>query len=210
MRRGRRKINKCSIAAIVSSVFVVIVVVCVVWIEKRIEPKLREICSNYCEMKLSQVMSESVENVIHSENIKYEEIALQNEADGKLSSISINTEYVNKLQSEVLNLISEKLNNSETEMVIPLGNISDTFLLNGHGPDVRVKLLLNGAVDSDIESNFETAGINQTCHILSMKLSAKATVVLPSESIPIKADITCPIAQNIIIGDIPDVFLNNY
>ena len=210
MRKGKRKLNKRTAAVIAAAVFSLIVIVIIRAIDSRIEPRVKEICSNYCKMHLDEIMSGAVMKVIEENEISYNDIVIRNEKNGSLNSLEIRTEKVNLLQTQVIKKIMSKIQNDYTELVIPLGSVSDSFFLSGRGPDIKVRLMLSGGVDTDIVESFKSAGINQTCHTISMVLSANATIIMPTGSMEISTKLTCPIAESVIIGEVPKGFLNRY
>ena len=203
MRKGKRKLNKRTAAVIAVAVFSLIVILIIRAIDSRIEPRVKEICGNYCKMHLDEIMSGAVMEVIEENGISYNDIVVKNEKDGLLNSLEVKTEKVNLLQAQVIKKIMTKMQNDCTEMVIPLGNVSNSFFLSGRGPDIKVRLMLSGGVDTDIVGSFRSAGINQTCHTINMVLYANATIIMPTGSMEISTKLTCPIAESIIVGSVP-------
>ena len=203
MRKGKRKLNKRTAAVIAAAVFSLIVIVIIRAIDSRIEPRVKEICGSYCKMRLDEIMSGAVMEVIEGNGIGYNDIVVKNEKGGNLTSLEIRTEKVNLLQAQVIKKIMKKMQNDCTEMVIPLGSVSDSFFLSGRGPDIKVRLILSGGVNTDIVGSFNSAGINQTCHTVSMVLSANASIIMPTGSMEISSEITCPIAESVIVGSVP-------
>ncbi len=203
MRQGKRRINKRTAAIIAAAVFSLTVILIIRGIDKSIEPRVKEICGSYCKMRLDRIMSEAVTEVIEENKISYNDIIIKDEINGKISSMEIRTETVNRIQSQAINKITERMKADCTEMTIPLGSVSDSFLLSGRGPDIKVRLMLSGGVDTLIKGSFKSAGINQTCHTINMELSAQGVIIMPSGSMDISSSITCPIAESIIIGEVP-------
>ena len=210
MRNGKRRFNKRTAAVIAAAVFSLIVILIIKAIDRSIEPRVKEICGGYCKMRIDEIMSDAVTEVIEENSIDYGGIVIKNEQGGKLRSLEIRTDTVNLMQSQVIKKITAELQNNCTEMTIPLGSVSDSFFLSGRGPDIKVRLMLSGGVETDIVSSFKSAGINQTCHTISMMLSADAIIIMPAGSMEISTKLTCPIAESVIIGEVPKGFLNRY
>lgn len=205
MRKTRDKFrkSKCIFVSIII-VFIISLFFVVRSIENKLNPKIKDICTYYCKSQLSQLVNESVEETILSNNIQYSDIAVKLLDKNKLSSVEIRTENVNKIQAQIINKIHEKLNEkNNNEISIPIGTVSDWFFFNGRGPEIKVKFLPEATVETNIKSDFSSSGINQTCHKISIDINAEAVVILPSESFVVSSDSQCILAESIIIGDVP-------
>lgn len=212
MRKYRNNFKKRKIMLVIMiTVFIVSAFMIIRSIENRIEPKVREICTYYCKMQLSQILNDSVEEIIKDNNLEYSDLAVKLLDGKKISAIEIRTENVNKIQSQIVKKIHEKLEEkSESEISIPIGTISDSFFLSGKGPKIKIKFLPEGSVSTDIKSDFSSAGINQTCHKISIDINAETVIVLPSDSFSVSANSKCILAESLIIGDVPDGIISGF
>ena len=61
---------------------------------------------------------------------------------------------------------------------------------------------------SSFESEFRSAGINQTLHRIKLCLTATVRVILPGHSQSLIVSAEAPIAENIIVGDVPQAYTN--
>ena len=93
-------------------------------------------------------------------------------------------------------------------ITIPIGTVSGVPILAGKGPKLTLHFTPAGAVTSSFSSEFTSAGINQTRHRINICLTATVRVVLPgmSQSLPVQAEAT--IAENIIVGTVPNTYTN--
>lgn len=198
-------------AAIIIIIFASSLFIIIKSIDGRIKPKVKEICTYYCKMQLSQILNDSVEETIVNNNLEYSDIAVRLMDGNKVSAVEIRTENVNKIKSQIIKKIHEKLNEkSNNEISIPIGSISDSFFLSGKGPKIKIKFLPEASVNTDLKSDFSSSGINQTCHTISIDIKAETVVVLPSESFVVSVDSECILAESIIIGNVPDGILTDF
>ena len=72
----------------------------------------------------------------------------------------------------------------------------------------NVHILPIGNVKANYKSIFEDAGINQTRHIIFIEIIADIKIILPMKNAVINNTIDIYVAENIIVGKIPEVFLN--
>ena len=73
------------------------------------------------------------------------------------------------------------------------------------GPDIPVFITLSGTADSDFEESFESAGINQTVHKLSLRITADIRILTPSGTVSESVSTSVLIAETVIIGSVPVV-----
>ena len=63
-----------------------------------------------------------------------------------------------------------------------------------------------GAVVAGFVTEFDTAGINQTRHKVSMTLTAQVQLVIPTGASRVEAMIQVAVAESIIVGAVPESF----
>ena len=61
--------------------------------------------------------------------------------------------------------------------------------------------------DASFTSHFSQAGINQTLHTVTMTVSIDVTVLVLGESSSFTMESEVLVAQTVIVGDVPDTFL---
>ena len=199
MRSGRRKIRKSKLAAAIFIIFAAAVMLALRSLEKRIDPKIKEVCTYCCRSKLTEIMTSSAM-----------EAAANSVAFSKISSkeperIDIDTESINKLQADIVKKINSDIDHfSSQEFDIPVGSLSDSYFFSGKGFNIKIKFVLNGSVTVKLKSEFRSAGINQTCHVITAILHADGIMLLPNGNTHITVEVTCPIHESIIVGDVPD------
>ncbi len=211
MRRTKMKVNKRKcVIFILAAVFCTVIFFTIRSIENKIEPKIKDICTYYCKMQLAQILNDSVEETIASNFIEYSDLAVRIMDGNKISAVEVRTENVNKIQSQIVRKVHKKLEEkSKSEISIPIGTVSDSYLLSGKGPKVKIKFLPEGSVNTALKSDFSSAGINQTCHKISIDINAEAVVILPSESFTVSVKSECMLAESLIIGDVPEGIISS-
>ncbi len=65
-----------------------------------------------------------------------------------------------------------------------------------------------GTVDATIVDKFQEAGINQTRHMVYLKIIAQIKVVVPLVSTEIEIPAEMLIAETIIVGEVPKFYMN--
>jgi len=156
-----------------------------------------------------ETLNHAVDKVMES-GVTYEELMdTQMDAQGRVSMLRANTVRMNALAAETALVAERELNSFDNQFVsIPLGAAAGVRFLSGMGPRIAVQILPVGAVSASYDSEFETAGINQTRHRIFMTLRATVSLIVPTGSQVVEVGSTMPIAENIIVGDVPDSFVD--
>lgn len=126
-------------------------------------------------------------------------------ADGAITSISTNTVITNRLKNLITVRTQEALSNIRSKRVdVPVGTIIGGELFNGVGPCLPVYISMSGTVSSDFEEEFESGGINQTVHKLSVRISAEINIIMPMTSCTENVETTVMVGETVIVGDTPN------
>lgn len=128
---------------------------------------------------------------------------------GKIIAINANIIELNKLSSEIAYKIQEKLNNLDKVSVeIPITSMLGINIFSGYGPDVSIKLVPMGNIETKFDTDFASQGINQTKHTIYMNIQSVITVVAPFIGSSVECNSTVTVAETIIVGDIPATYYN--
>ena len=115
---------------------------------------------------VNRVVTAAVNDTVSSGEIRYDQlIFFEKDNEGKITALQTNMAEFNRLQSEIVSDILERLSEvSTSELSIPLGTLTGTALLAGRGPSVSVRMQFVGSSSARFENEFTEAGINQTKH----------------------------------------------
>lgn len=81
-------------------------------------------------------------------------------------------------------------------------------MLSGRGPGVKIRISSIGNIETDLESEFTSQGINQTLHRIYVDISCNVKVLTPFKDIERKITNKVLLAENVIVGNIPDTYYN--
>lgn len=168
------------------------------------------------DMAFARAYSMAVETINRAvkqamgQGVTYEElIDAQMDAQGRVSMLRANTMRMNELASQTALLAEWELGSAENQVVeIPLGAALGVSFLSGFGPRLEVQILPVGAVHTSFDTEFETAGINQTRHKIFLNLRATVSLIVPTGSQLVEVTGTVPIAESIIVGEVPESFVD--
>lgn len=156
-----------------------------------------------------QVLNEAVEESLAS-GVSYEQLmVVSTDGNGNVRLIQANTAEMNRLASRVTLLAQQKLEQLEQQTIsVPLGSALGLPILSGAGPRLQVQILPVGAVIPRFDTEFQTAGINQTRHKVLLTLTATVSLVIPTGSSSLQATTQMAVAESIVVGQVPDSFVD--
>ena len=123
--------------------------------------------------------------------------------------IQPNTIILNQMMADTTIETTKALDKLSIDTIeIPLGQITGSKILAGYGPKMKVKIIPVGQVYVDVLNKFDAAGINQTRHLIYFNISSKVKVAVPFINEEINVSTTIPLAESIIIGEVPETYIN--
>lgn len=81
-------------------------------------------------------------------------------------------------------------------------------MLSGRGPGVKIRISSIGNIETNLNSEFTSQGINQTLHRIYVDISCNVKVLTPFKDIERKITNKVLLAENVIVGIIPDTYYN--
>jgi len=157
----------------------------------------------------TQTMNNSVAEVLTSGYDYNNLVDITYDSGGDVALISANAITINQLAKNVVLSCQDKLAAVGEEGInIPLGSLTGIPIFMGQGPNVPVKIYPIGSVTCSFASQFLSAGVNQTDHRIYINITCTINVVLPIQNKQITANTEVMVAEHVIVGKIPSVYLN--
>ena len=128
-------------------------------------------------------------------------------SDGQVASINANMSRINAFSAALMDYVSQ-LDRKRLDIHIPLGNLTGSSLLLGRGPDVVVQMIMLTSPHIEFRSALDAAGINQTEHRLFLDVVVDIDVLVPWGTISTQASSQVLIAQTVIVGRVPNLYVN--
>lgn len=131
------------------------------------------------------------------------------DADGKVTFVGTDSYLVNALCRKI-SLTTYELMTAYAErgIEVPWGALTGLRLFDGAGDTVRLKLLTVVNVKCDFSSDFSSAGVNQTRQRLSINVEPEIKIVIGMAVKTVKESVSVLVSDNIIVGDVPDFYVN--
>jgi sporulation protein YunB len=205
--RGYRK-KKYGFAIIIA-ILLVLALLIFIFIDLSIKPTVIAMSDAQVRYIAIKAMNNAVKSVLNT-NVKYTDlINVMTDRNGKIALIQANTIRMNALASETSSIAQDEIRSIGQEGIyIPVGSIFGSEILAGLGPKIKVTIIPIGSISTDFTTEFENAGINQTRHKIYMVMQAQVRIVIPLGSETARIDTRVPITETIIVGDVPDYYVN--
>lgn len=190
--------------------FIYIVIILVVLIftlfELYIKPLEIKILENRAKVLVEDRISEIADDVISSKEYNYDNLLKKTLSKGNVvTSLSVNTTEVNKLQNEFSDIFQNKMDDLITQhFSVPIGDITNISFLSTKGPKITFSYDMTGSVDVQLKSKFTSSGINQTLHIVTMLVDAEIVFISNSYMKNMVIQNEFAVSETVIVGDTPD------
>ena len=157
----------------------------------------------------SDLINDAVDRQIDSGNIQYDRIVyFEKDLNGRITALKTNMSEVNRLKTDVLNLINDDILAVDTDrMGFPIGNLILPEIFSGKGPVIPVHVLSIRNSDAEFTSSFQEAGINQTLQRLHMNVSVEVAVLVLGQTRHFTVSSQVVVAETVIVGQVPSTFL---
>ena len=127
--------------------------------------------------------------------------------DGQVTSLNANMSRINAFSAALLDYVGQ-LDRKNIQVSIPIGNLTGSSLLLGRGPNITVRMIMLTSPHIQFRSELSAAGINQTEHRLFLDVVVDINVLVPWGSVSTQATTEVLIAQTVIVGRVPNLYVN--
>ena len=173
---------------------------------KAVTPVFNRLCSDRAKSIATIITNDETTNAIT--NYQYSDFIIIHKDDiGNILMLESNMKNINIVISDVANRIQKSINNTEVEdLSISLGSFTGVSILSGRGVKVPIRISTIGNVKTSVRSEFVSQGINQTLHRLYLDIETEVSVLTPFNTINENIKNQLILAENIIVGEIPETY----
>lgn len=177
--------------------------------DRAVRPNLEAVCASETKRYATQVLADSVGEVLSRHLYQYSDFAtLLYDDSGNVTAVETMTEQVNRLQSAMLQSVQEHLTRCrDAELTVSLGTATGVWLFAGKGPEISVRLMPIGTASVKLVSELASAGINQTCHTIRAEVTAEMQAAIPFSRTTAEVTYTCLLSETVIVGTVPESYL---
>ncbi len=177
------------------------------------QSNVKPVVFTYCDALIASLGMESINRSSADVVALYEYsdfIEIARDEAGKILFLGTNTPMANGFVRSLALRCENALNAIGKQRVcIPMGAFTGSALMSNSGPEVGVDITFFSTVKCDFVTSFENVGINQTRHCIYAKIDVLFNTVLPIAEHEIALSNNVLVAENVIIGEIPNVYVAN-
>ncbi len=189
-------------------VFITLTVI-VILVDFRIKASVLEIAKSRVQVNETESINRIVNNEVVSKTSYEDMVQIHKDKEGRIVLLQPNTVVMNKIISNTVAEIAGSLNMIRDNTVsVPLGQLTGSVILAGYGPDIKVKVIPAGQINVNIINRFDEAGVNQTRHLIYLKVKISLKLAVPYLNENMDVSTTIPLAESIIVGEVPRTYVN--
>lgn len=208
MRHHKQNIKKYRAIFIISAavLFAVFFSIIAHITDKAVRPLAKAQAQHFAELRTNCIIEKAAAEYLEKNRFTYSDFAaVLHDSSGKAVSVEAMTYNINKVQSELTLAVNQKLSDAGSfSDSIPLGSLTNSYLLAGKGPRLKIRICPTGTANVRLKSDFSSAGDNQTRHRISAVITADVSSALPMYSFRSNVSFEFLLAENILLGDVPD------
>lgn len=189
------------------SLVITVLVIAAVKADRSLRP-VASVQAEHCAILMTnETIESSVSEYLSENNWSYSDfVTAVYDGNGETVALETNSYNINKVQSELTLQINRRLEAAGKEYhKIPIGSLTDSYMLAGRGPNLRIRVCPLGSAQVELESGFDSAGINQTRHTIAAAITVNISSSLPLYEFETQVNFDFLIAENVIIGTVPSV-----
>lgn len=178
------------------------------YFDKIITPNLLAVGDAQLRIKCLEIINEEVSKQCNTELTDSDLIHIEKDKDNNVVFMRADVMKMNRMAINI-SLESQKklIAIGDYGIKIPLGYALQNNFFAYFGPRITVKMEPLGYIEVKYNSQFESAGINQTREKIYLTFSTTVRIILPRKSNTIIIENQVPISDTIIVGKIPNTAL---
>ena len=174
--------------------------------ETRLRPVLLTATRVQTQNTVAHLLEKTVLEELEQRGVRYSDlVSVQRNENGSVTAITTDSAGMNRLRGAVMERLLVCIESvDESEISVPIGTLVQSEVLWGRGPKINVQSFVVGTVKAEFESEFSTAGVNQTLHKIWLQVSVPMTVLLPGVQMEVEVDTRICVAETVIVGQVPN------
>ena len=187
-------------------VFLIVIISLSAYLEFAVKAQLSDvIAAGMKDLALSAVDSAVVDYLKENPDIGERLTRARYSDSGAVTSLISDPTAVNTLKASLSDLSREYIDRTASQqgLSLPLGSFSGFVFLTNLGPMINLDIACRSAVACTLNSTFESGGVNQTLHRVTLTVDIEIVIYNPFRMSPIHTSTDFEIARTVIVGDVP-------
>ncbi|WP_408954801.1 sporulation protein YunB [Natroniella sp. ANB-PHB2] len=186
---------------------IILSIITVFLVETKLQPGLHNIYKSDVTGMLTTIINQAVNE--ETDTLNYHDlIIIRTNNEGHVTMMQPNLQAINDLSSNIAVEIQKILDKTHSRTVkIPIFQIFGLEILSRYSPLLTAEVIPYGYVKTNIQDEFQSAGINQTRHKIYLEVETEASVVVPLLNTQVEVNTDIPLTEAVIVGQVPEVYV---
>jgi len=172
-----------------------------VWASWHLGPVFWSLAEMELRSRSSEIIAGAVRDYIAREPVVLE---IEKDESGRVSLVKPNVRMINSLSSGAQLAVQQQIRTLDGDYVeIPVGLLLGSYFFAGSGPKLRARILPVGNASVGVEEQFQSLGINQARHVVSLRFGLTVRLLTLFSSRDIEVEATYPVSEVIFTGEVP-------
>ena len=179
-----------------------------VFCDTRIRPVIKRKVRDCARTETVYIINRTLLKEIEALGIKYSELAIvSRNSEGEMTSIQTDSFAVNRFKARFALAVTEALKEIEQfDFKIRLGTLLGPEFLTHTGPEIPFKVASSEFVQTEITSDCEESGINQTLHRIYLDVTINICCYFPGYTTSAIVQTELTLGETIIVGTVPSFY----
>lgn len=174
---------------------------------KSIDPIFEGLCISKAQGIATDITNRKSSEVLGRYNYQ-ETVKLIKSDDGKNSILKTDIVMLNKIVSDIAIEIQNELTQIKNQNIeIPIGALTGNKYLAGSGPKMKIKIISAGDIATQIKTEFESAGINQTIYRIYLEIECNVSILTSYKTIDKRINNQVLLVETVVVGEVPQTYL---
>ena len=174
---------------------------------KSIDPIFEGLCISKAQGIATDITNRKSSEVVGRYNYQ-ETVKLIKSDDGKNSILKTDIVMLNKIVSDIAIEIQNELTQIKNQNIeIPIGALTGNKYLAGSGPKMKIKIISAGDIATQIKTEFESAGINQTIYRIYLEIECNVSILTSYKTIDKTINNQVLLVETVVVGVVPQTYL---
>ncbi len=185
-----------------------IIILIVVTLNNVIYPLFSKKCIYKAQVLVTQIANGETEKIM--KNYTYKDlIHIEEDTEGNVTFLGSNVVLINQIKSEIMTKIQNRfLEIKDTNIEIKVGAFTGSRLFSNVGPKIKIKVIPSGTINSSLETEFYSVGVNQSIHRIYLDINCSINILSPFESVSQTISNKVLLSESIIVGTTPENYYN--
>lgn len=181
----------------------------IVTLELRLHPILEAVATAEVSNLVSNQFNQQISAYLAEQDLQYGDfVTMEKGNEGQITALTSNMSALNQLRTTALAMaLATAQETDRIQLTIPLGNLFGLNFLSGKGVVLSVDVVTAGTGEATFTHLFEEAGVNQTRHQILLLVTVTVEILLPGGTITQDVSAELPVAETIIVGQVPQTYL---